>query len=143
MTAPMMSPEGAALRAAVRDLLDRFPDIPGPVIGRLNALARRHDLRSRHGEVARRSFLAEADTRGRWVRRIQGNGGPGVAGVAHVATRAFRTALDDAQASCGVVLRGRLEWSGEAALKPELAGGWRACARCSRLLVADIVEAVA
>lgn len=133
-----MSTEGDALRAAARDLIDRFPTIHGTIVGRLNLLARRYDtelaLREQREALARRDRATAMDTRGRWVRRVKGNGGPGVPGVGHIATTTRRTPLNDTEALCGAQLRGALEWGHPAVATAAPEAEWRPCRPCLRVL---------
>lgn len=132
------APEGNALRAAARDLADRFPRLHIEVLARLNALAVRYDtelmMREQRQALARREQAARMDTRGRWVRRTQSNTGPGVSGVGHIATAARRTPLNDSEGLCGVTLRGGLEWGHRAVDTSGPDAGWRSCRACLRAL---------
>jgi hypothetical protein len=123
MTNYFYSPEGEAIRDVAEDLADRFPNLPGAVIGRLNYLARLE---------AARAALEAIDTRGRWVRRHRGNGGPGRAGLGHVAAVDTQAHHNNAVALCGTSLRGNLDWAHRATPSKKMPVGWAPCLPCLR-----------
>lgn len=141
------APEGDALRAAALDLQSRFPALPNAVIGRLNQLANRHDvdlfLREQRRRVANQERLERMDTRGRWVRRVQGNGGPGVPGIGHIATTRRKSALNVGEAMCGAQLRGSLEWGHQAVNTAGPEPSWQPCRKCLRVLDMPNLRSVA